>query len=110
VRVVWRGSTRATTARLMTDGASGPADRIGWTARSFVAGAVVVEVAVLVLAAPTLLRAVGIDKPAAGCGCGAGGTAIGWLAAAAVLVVPLLAVAAMAMRQRAQRRAAVGRD
>ncbi len=60
-----------------------------------VAGAVGLEVAFVLLGAPTVLRAIGVRELAAGCertvgNLSPGGPALGWLATACALAVPLL--------------------
>src|SRR5712691_10001323 len=66
------------------------------TVGCLVVGAVGLELALVLLGAPTVLRAIGVRELTAGCertvgNLSPGGPEIGWLATAWALVVPLLA-------------------
>lgn len=88
-----------------------PADWARWVALALAAGAIAVELALLLAAAPTVLRAAGAHGLAAACAqmAGAtppGGTAVGWAAAAAAFSLPSLSFVSWRVGRRTQRRVA----
>lgn len=78
------------------------------SAASLVAGIVLVELSLLLLAAPTVLHLLGVEALAAACGrllgdLAPGGPLVGWPAFFAALVLPGFAVAGVVRALRAQR-------
>ena len=73
-----------------------PHERVRFSIVGLVVGAAIIELALVMLAVPTALRAIGVDALAAACrrvlgDLAPGGLQIGWSAAALALLLPLLA-------------------
>src|SRR5437870_1203082 len=73
-----------------------PRERVRLSVSGLVAGVVLVEFALVLLAVPTVLRATGVDSRAAACrrllgDLAPGGLQVGWSAAALAVLLPVLA-------------------